>query len=744
MTPEKNTGRGGKPSAAERASARRRHVRKGTRSCWECRRRKIRCLFDETSPSDTCRRCWGKGIPCVSQEFPEDHLPPAQTPAGSVGDRLGRMERLIEHLYQRTDSGKSPMPDMPQQLPLVDSVSSPKVTLPSTLQGDVAGDGGDDSGADNELRQSPLTESSRPADGQVSGPSLTPSAPQAKPQNSTTSWQTITQSHHRQASLSHGVPAVPRSSSNLHLSALANELAAALPSMEDCRIIRQLYTDADLMFQLMFTPHGQLEVQPQPVEEFLDSLYNHMHPVLMAKKMLTLATMIQRIPAAHVRGSPPAVFPRLLMQRMADAATSMVCENNKLMETIDALQCLVLQCIFLANGGNLRLALLACRRALSVGQLMGIHRPHDSACIATVDPASKTNTRFVWFRILYLERFICLLLGLPDSIRGSAGNFTETWRETLEEHPIDVLERMHCSMASKIIQRNEKDSLPVLLEITHSLDLEMQAAAASMPPRWWAVPKFNRQGNGALDIVEESMRLCTQMFHYLLLIEIHLPFMLRHTQDGAASSSRMACIDASREALIRFSAIRNAKGICSVPDAADFFALIAAMTLLLAHIDARRRDRGNDVLAHQRYTDRDKVEEALELMRDDSSVSTDMLSMRSADVLLQLLDIEARAAAGSTFTANLTPSTVSTPLADRDVSGVESGSLQLRIPYYGTVTISPTTNDGTWPAEDTNFHLLAPGFSACVQDWTFQGVDAAFFDSMIRGFEGPDSCYGQS
>lgn len=98
------------PRASERSAARRRQVRKGTRSCWECRRRKIRCVFDGPGGRDTCRTCWEKGTPCVGQEFPEDEVPHVRATVGSVVDRLGRMERLVEQLYHRESPGKSPVP----------------------------------------------------------------------------------------------------------------------------------------------------------------------------------------------------------------------------------------------------------------------------------------------------------------------------------------------------------------------------------------------------------------------------------------------------------------------------------------------------------------------------------------------------------------------------------------------------------------------------------------------------------
>ncbi|KAI9158033.1 Dehydrocurvularin biosynthesis regulator [Paramyrothecium foliicola] len=48
----------------------RRKLRKGTQSCWECKRRKIRCTFT-ISAGSVCDGCRSRQTNCVSQEFPD-------------------------------------------------------------------------------------------------------------------------------------------------------------------------------------------------------------------------------------------------------------------------------------------------------------------------------------------------------------------------------------------------------------------------------------------------------------------------------------------------------------------------------------------------------------------------------------------------------------------------------------------------------------------------------------------------
>ncbi|KAJ0159270.1 hypothetical protein CTA2_10011 [Colletotrichum tanaceti] len=814
MTTDQNSSRSTVSERRAAAAAKRRFVRKGTKSCWECRRRKIRCIFDDKDPHDTCRTCWEKGTPCISQEFPEEEARSAPAPAGGLGDRLGRVERLVERLYRRIDDLGAP------------TSASPKRGEEEEEEGCQAGF--------TPTSEAPVAACfSRHAGGRPVGAGT----PNPSPPLDAGNHDTLTRAY--VGPPSHG-PNDAGFSANAKLRAYSRQLSAAIPPPEDCQVIYKLYSDADLVFQSIFVPYCLLgSLEPESVEHFMDSLREPMHPVLLAKRMLMVAAMLQRLPAKRPLEPGVSESSFRIMEKLAETAIGVVCEANALMGTLEALECVILQTAYLVSSGNPRLSLLSCRRAISLAQLMGIHRPHDPAAVETLDSASPRRTGFVWFRIVYLERFICLLLGLPSITRDARTICDETTRSYVHGDAVQRLESFHSEIAAKVIQRNERDAFLSDKEATtHALDRELQEAAATMPPRWWTIPDFvnsSRSGGGggdsAMGIVRHSIRLCNQIFHFFLVIQVHLPFMLRHdsrdgtTNSNSSSSSRMACLEASRSVLACleasrsvlacFAATRNARQACSVPDAADFYALIAAMTLLLAHVDARRRDRGRDVLAHQRLADRDRVEEALDHMRHRSSMSADMLSVRSADVLRSLLAIEADAARGSTFTASLSPpstSTTTTTPASCSVGGgghMEDSAnvLQLKIPCYGTVTISPdappfrepwmpsdrmqqwvspetqrreedahaTTSepavltgapapppapgddsssvammdassghpglqldqnaDPTWLSGLGNTRWMGSGMSAGLEDWPFQGVDAAFFDSMIRGFE---------
>ncbi|ATY63675.1 C6 zinc finger domain containing [Cordyceps militaris] len=110
--------------SAARPAARRK-VRKGTQSCWECKRRKIRCTF--AAPTDAvCDGCKSRQTRCVGQEYEDEETPPA----GRKADRLRRMESIIEDLVKKKKEHQSAGDESPG-----DDGSTPdqKYTVPPSL-----------------------------------------------------------------------------------------------------------------------------------------------------------------------------------------------------------------------------------------------------------------------------------------------------------------------------------------------------------------------------------------------------------------------------------------------------------------------------------------------------------------------------------------------------------------------------------------------------------------------------------
>lgn len=90
-------------SSAGDPQVKRRKVRKGTRSCWECKGRKAKCTY--ATPEDTiCDDCFRRGTKCISQELPEQPLASIDRKR-QMSTRMVRVETLIEKLVENVGAG---------------------------------------------------------------------------------------------------------------------------------------------------------------------------------------------------------------------------------------------------------------------------------------------------------------------------------------------------------------------------------------------------------------------------------------------------------------------------------------------------------------------------------------------------------------------------------------------------------------------------------------------------------------
>lgn len=101
----------------EQPTSKKRKLRKGTHSCWECKRRKARCIFS-TGDDTICVGCRRRGTNCVNQEE-SDNEP--ETKDSATNRRLSRIEGMLATLLERQAANdqtsakpaKSPVPDFP-------------------------------------------------------------------------------------------------------------------------------------------------------------------------------------------------------------------------------------------------------------------------------------------------------------------------------------------------------------------------------------------------------------------------------------------------------------------------------------------------------------------------------------------------------------------------------------------------------------------------------------------------------
>lgn len=121
------------------------------------------------------------------------------------------------------------------------------------------------------------------------------------------------------------------------------------------------------------------------------------HPVLIAKRMFIIASFLQYYSAE--RSMKLTEKPTVVSKRLTDTAIRLVTSNEDatvcLVGCIEGLECIMLEAVYQANGGNLRRAWLAFRRAMMTAQLMKIDCP-DPPPIKRLCTSNQIDPSFLW------------------------------------------------------------------------------------------------------------------------------------------------------------------------------------------------------------------------------------------------------------------------------------------------------------------------------------------------------------
>ncbi|KAI0886563.1 uncharacterized protein GGS22DRAFT_115181 [Annulohypoxylon maeteangense] len=726
----------GNPSAAEGTPRKKRKLRKGTQSCWECKRRKIRCTF--AAPTDTtCDGCKSRQTRCISQEFPEE----IASTRKSI-NRLNRIESLVEQLVQRDSA---------------DTLHTSHL---------------DQSGRDATVRraQDPSGLSKAVA---TSGLEL-------------------------------------ESQATGDLDGLSHTLLEVWPNQEDLDIILGIPVPVSILFHgVVFRPYSDFfSGQMSSSRSMLQPPLPKSHPVLVARKLLLLATFLQGIqPSSADELVSLSSDYHDLMSRVFNVATRLVTSDDELINSLEGIECVMIASMYLDNAGTLRRAWLANRRAMAAAQMMGLHTSTSSPTILESETRDRIDPDYMWFRIVLTDRYLSLMLGLPQGTHENIFARPEALDRCMD---VERMERMMAVASSLILQRNSDQNPDPAA--TRKIDKMLQDAAAMMPPRWWLIASdpTTITNNGA-KAFEETVRLMNQFAYYHLLVRVHLPYMMLPSSiEPSFDYSKMIAASASRSIITLFVSFRSSCLDTMYCRGVDFVAFIGSIVLCLAHIEARRQLNANSgkginvfqSLQHQRLSDRGLLERTLEIMERMADTYHDIITQKISSILRPLLAIEDNSLQGDYYHVHTSSDANKQESQCIGDTSEAFHALHIKIPYFGTIRIehrpslpnpiepvpcgslpvsqqpdaglvtlhepvSPPNQDkggktpksrplgyefsinepvnADWQAVPSSFdtsgtqenylNLLVPGLEAGIDDWVLQGVDMALFSNLTQGSE---------
>lgn len=524
-------------------------------------------------------------------------------------------------------------------------------------------------------------------------------------------------------SQSHFESQPPEANTNSRHEKLSKMLFALFPAQERVDAIVKFSTGIYSLASRFYSFRDIIQGQADMLSSLRDIPPATSHPAVLAQKLLQLVVCIQQLKPEfdyeelHLKASAAQV-----MAEIINTVTNSVTSKDDLVCTQEGLECLIILGFWHENAGNLRKSWLTYRKAMSVGQLMGIDQANCGALKSadpSSDPSNRTCLEMMWFRLNFSDRYLSLMLGLPVGSVDSSFASGETMQELTA---MERLERLQAVASTRIVERNRSKSTPNY-GVTEAIDLDLETAARGMETGWWVVPSIQpfESGDG-FTIGRQIMQILLQIHHYNLLILLHLPHMLQDPTESRSHYSKETCTRSSRAILQRYITFRSLVNSPFSCRHIDYAALIAAMTLLLSYL----KQPGNVNLPQlmtsyaQRQEDRQLIEVVRERMDFLAVTNDDKVSKASAEIIRQMIPILDSIDSSPRVNPNMT----------------DLGLVRLSIPYLGNVNFHPRIV-GKIAAPTDNIHAIQSGRTADTQGMATlpsvvpeQPMDFTSFDSM--------------
>ena len=461
-------------------------------------------------------------------------------------------------------------------------------------------------------------------------------------------------------------------------------LLQLLPTPEDLEVILENSQEWWAIWRTMF-PHIT-DRRCVTIKESVSHSLRSEKPAEIAKIMLCIALSINQLPQdfdwkrVSLKENPAD-----LMERYISTVDRLIISDDEIAATIDGLECMILTGKYYINLGRPRRSWLLYHRAIAFGQLLGLHR---LALRRPKQPdADYYRQLMVWTHLVMGDRYLSLVLGLPYSVAETfvQSSIAEAAAIAQDSAAGEAYLARMAPLMTKIIDRNQNPAT-VPYAVTLSLDGEMNELFSTTPKGWWTTERLPNT-----TIEEHFDRLQAQFFHYHAKVLLHMPFMLRSSADKLYQYSHTATLEAAREMIKYFDALRGAESVAPhMCKLLDFQAFTAAMLLLLNLCGYNSHTRGTvqqQPDLEQDQEDSAHIDRTITLLRIAANEPGGVVASQCAKALDML---------GKVRTGGCDPSK----------KGTQTDTCQIAIPYFGTVSIGMGKHfvpikPGTYPEAGT-------------------------------------------
>ncbi|GIZ46896.1 hypothetical protein CKM354_001000200 [Cercospora kikuchii] len=555
-------------------------MRKGTRSCLECRKRKVRCTFDHNHGRPPCDSCIDRQTTCQRQE----QLPAveASNPSDSISHRVGRLEAAVQSLSSTVAWMQTTLPSGPPES--VDSGQYSHVASP-----DARGDQVSRTSLAGAAVITPVAAGhERNRDANETGDEAPPLG--TEPAYLHSLFNNHVLSTAARAGEERSLPPTTEPRKPDCAQKCSVDLSSEVPSLADVRVVVASAADWWTIHNAVLSP-----LSLDSKQALIDAHPGHVTPAPSSTKVgmwlgyfaITLLQLPQNFDRSNLRSIKD---PHELVQCIFIHVDEFLSADSPL-QARDGIECAIVLAKLASYLGRPRKAWLLTRRAVTFAQLLNLDRARRQC--RNAQASGNTNSfafqhletsATVWESLSGLDCFLSLLLHLPAAAPSSFSKREQVDpRESQNVLQHMMLEQSH--IASRICYRDQLDSESDAEDETTRIVQDLSKLEQALPDTWW------RLDRSAIHDISTATPVLLQMTHYYMATRAHLPYLFKAKDDVKFQTNARACMQACRDVLRRYFAVRTrlAEGIF-LSRTCEIQVFLACVILLL------HRDRSSEYL----------------------------------------------------------------------------------------------------------------------------------------------------
>jgi hypothetical protein len=348
-------------------------------------------------------------------------------------------------------------------------------------------------------------------------------------------------------------------------------LVALLPSQRDADIIFES-SNGWMILDGIYKASRDIYVNRDAQSYALDmAAISQERSIIVARTLLHLAICINALPPEFEQSRLANIWCLdATMQNYVTTVTTHITSSDELMLTLHGLETLLLLALFHMNSANLRQSWLTIRRGLNLAHLLGFHRIISQPELTPPIPAI-SSAKMIWRSFVDLDRYLGLHLRLP---------FAADDYPLPDDADLHLVHKANINKLARQVADLDRDISAQGYASALALDEKLEATMKDMPKDFWEVPNIPSTARSPESFAALE-RLMVQIWHFEMKVFIHLPYLLRAPSDSRYEFSKVTALQASRNMLMRWFALRNGNITQACCRFAEIGVFIAAVTLTL-------------------------------------------------------------------------------------------------------------------------------------------------------------------